>query len=849
MNYILNLLIFVFIFIFNLIVFEFLVLNFNEIKIIENGIFAPDAWLFHINTSDLLNAENLFSFFDILYNFYLNYFNIYPLILSFLYLFSDQIYLVILFNSLIISFFIYNLQKFINLFFKSNFFYLPSLLIIFNPIIILSTIQPLKENLVLLLSLILFIEMINRYNQNSKLRDYLNIKILLVIFSLFFLRFYQPLLIIFPIISFKFLKYLNLKIPILKYKYLFFLILFLLIIFIDKYLSVFKILFDYRNSLLLNNYSNEFMLSLNSNHYYFLFDLIKDLPTIIVLAIIEPIPFFSYSGTNNIYNLFTIFHFICLLFLIGNIYFFKFRVNNILFLLFSILTPIIFISLFIPNLGSALRIKSFFWIIITITGFIGWIELIFNKLKLNKFYNEFVNKNNDLVFSILFSFLSLLLLILRDFYVIKQLDFDLKSDFFYMVTFSVSIISYALTSPLYEIFNSSIDNKRYKFINIILFNSFLSSFVFVIVVLFCLLLLFSNDFLFDLSNRYILLVLFLLPLSSLVILTNVIISNKLKPNLVVFGNILVPLICILFILFFDFNLFLLIIYGLLIGQLLNLFYNFLIILNFNLTKTLFIEILNKLKLKNIKLNSKYFNYLYVNIFLLMPFLLSNFFIIKIDDGYLTYWILFSKIIFTLFFFLIGLININFLSSLLFKKSRDTISLNPSRIINEIQYIIFIILIFISVFLHYSLETLLNTIIIDNNILQIIGDLKYSLLVTAFLIYVFAILKLITFFQIYIDNRLLLSTLILLTLINCIIFSISQNINHYILTIFYNYFLIIFLIHFLINSINTKFITWFLLNFLIINILYIIEYKYEFLLLLTNIFFVINKKVKLLNNLK
>lgn len=842
MNYILNLLIFTFIFIFNLIVYDFLILSFDEIKIIENGIFSPDAWLFHINTFYLLNAENLFSYFQILYNFYLNYLNIYPLILSFLYLFSDQIYLVILFNSLIISIFIYKLQKFINLFFKSNFFYLPSLLVIFNPIIILSTIQPLKENLILLLSIILFIEMINRHNQIFKFRDYLNIKILLVIISLFFLRFYQPLLIIFPFISFKLLKYLNLKIPILKYKYLFFLVLFFLVISIDKYLPVFKYFFDYRNSFLTLNHSNEFLLSLNSNHYYFLIDLIKDLPTIIFLGIIEPLPFFFYNGSNSLYNLFIIFHFICLLFLIGNIYFFKFRVNNILFLLFSILTPIILISILIPNLGTALRIKSFFWIIITISGFIGWTEFIFYKLKLNKFYDEFVNKNNDLIFSILFSFLSLLLLILRDFYVIKQVNFDLKSDFFYIVTFSVSIISYALTSPLYEIFNSSIDHKRYKFINIILFNSFLSSFVFIIIVLFFLFLIFSNDFLIDLSNRHILLSLLLLPSSNLVILTNVIISNKLKPNLVVFGNILAPLTCILFILFFEFNLFLLIVYGLLIGQLLNLVYNFLIILNFNSTKSLIIEILNQLKFKNIKLNLKYFNYLYINIFLLMPFLLSNLFIIKIDDGYLTYWILFSKIIFTLFFFLIGLININFLSSLLFKKSRNTISLNPSQIINEIQYILFIILVFISVFLHYSLDTLLNTIIIDIKILQIIKDLKYYILVTPFLVYVFTVLKLITSFQIVVNNRLLLIILILLTFINCMPFSISQNINFFILIIFYNYFLIIFFIHFLINSINTKFIIWFLLNFLIINFLYIIEYEYEFLLLLTNIFFVMNKKL-------
>ena len=834
------------IFLINVIFFDFFLINIESLNFISNSIFSPDAWLNHLNANKIVNSTSFNEFLNNIKNYYTNFYNVYPILLSLIYLISSDIHFIILLNSIVLTATIFKLNNLIKLTLDNTYFFLPVLIVIFNPVIILSIIQPLKEIIIVYLSISLIHEFI-------KIKDLKKIKLsslsvlLLIFFTLFLFRFYQPFLLVLPLFLILFFSKIFVKLNSNKKFLLSILfIIFLIGLFIISGLfdQLYSIINNLRISLLYRNFLNESnFLSVNLNTYNEIFSFFLDFPKFFVLSIFEPIFFLEYKSDNLLISFYLVFNFILSVLIFGNIFFiYKTNINYLLIIITSIIC-ILFLSYLITNLGTLVRIKGSFMIIISSLGMCGWLDLIFSKII--KLKGPLVLKiksiNKNLSLSILISIIVLLLLILRDLYVIKEVEFNNTSDLFYFITFTITVLAYVLTNPLYEIFFKDINDEYYTSIKNTLIDTFIISIISISLLLILFLLVFNPNFILQDSNYILMLSLINLPLASFIILGNVLISSKLDPLLTNIGNLIVPIFCILLILFLDFHIFFEIIVGLIFGQFLNFFYNFYLIFINKKAKI----ILNKILKIKYYFNLKIFlkrnkNIILINFLCFTPILISNIYFSNQSYSYLTYWIITSKIIFTFFFFIIGMININFLTT--FGIIYNYTNNKDSLIYKKISVLIFNLLILISVLVSFSFKVLIEPIIFDKNLLIIFNNLILLFLIMPFFIHSFIYIK----FNTLINkpfNQYIVLFLIFIVIFNFFTLSLNLEVKYYIYILFFNYFLIFIFINFYENKSIISDYLWVFFNFLLISAIFFTDFKNLYLVLLINLFFIFNYNFK------
>ena len=834
------------IFLINVIFFDFFLINIESLNFISNSIFSPDAWLNHLNANKIVNSTTFNEFLNNIKNYYTNFYNVYPILLSFIYLISSDIHFIILLNSIVLTATIFKLNDLIKSTLNNNYFFLPVLIVIFNPIIILSIIQPLKEIIIVYLSISLIHEFI-------KIKDLKKIKLsslsvfLSIFFTLFLFRFYQPFLLVLPLILILFFRRIFVKTNSNKNFILsMILLIFLvgLIITSGLFNQLYSIVNNLRINLLYQNFINESnFLSVNLNTYNEILSFILDFPKFLVLGIFEPIFFLEYKSDNLLINFYIVFNFILSVLIFGNIFFiYKININYLLIITTSIIS-ILFLSYFITNLGTLVRIKGTFMIFISSLGMCGWLDLIFNRvIKLKgplAFKIKLINKNLSL--SILISIIVLLLLILRDLYVIKEVEFNNTSDLFYFVTFTITILAYVLTNPLYEFFNKDINDKHYISIKSTLIDTFIISILSISLLLIFFFKVFNMNFILQDSNYILMLSLINLPIASFIILGNVLISSKLDPLFTNIGNLIVPIFCILLILLLDFHIFFEIIVGLIFGQFLNFFFNFYIIFNNKKTKIILNKLL-KLKyyfsLQNFLKTNK--NIILINFLCFTPILISNIYFSNQSYSYLTYWIITSKIIFTFFFFIIGMININFLTTLgiiyNFTNHKDFL------IYKKISVIIFNLLILISVLISFSFKVLIEPIILEKNLLIIFNNLILLFLIMPFFIHSFIYIKFNTLIN-KSFNQYIIMFLTFIVFLNIFVLFLNLEVKYFIYILFFNYFLIFIFINFYENKLIFKDYLWISFNLISISAIFFIDLNNLYLILLINLFFIFDYNLK------
>ena len=834
------------IFLINVIFFDFFLINIESLNFISNSIFSPDAWLNHLNANKIVNSTSFNEFLNNIKNYYTNFYNVYPILLSLIYVISSDIHFIILLNSIVLTATIFKLNNLIKLTLDNTYFFLPVLIVIFNPVIILSIIQPLKEIIIVYLSISLIHEFI-------KIKDLKKIKLsslsvlLLIFFTLFLFRFYQPFLLVLPLFLILFFSKIFVKLNSNKKFLLSILfIIFLIGLFIISGLfdQLYSIINNLRISLLYQNFLNESnFLSVNLNTYNEIFSFFLDFPKFFVLSIFEPIFFLEYKSDNLLISFYLVFNFILSVLIFGNIFFiYKTNINYLLIIITSIIC-ILFLSYLITNLGTLVRIKGSFMIIISSLGMCGWLDLIFSKII--KLKGPLVLKiksiNKNLSLSILISIIVLLLLILRDLYVIKEVEFNNTSDLFYFITFTITVLAYVLTNPLYEIFFKDINDEYYTSIKNTLIDTFIISIISISLLLILFLLVFNPNFILQDSNYILMLSLINLPLASFIILGNVLISSKLDPLLTNIGNLIVPIFCILLILFLDFHIFFEIIVGLIFGQFLNFFYNFYLIFFNKKAK----NILNKILKIKYYFSLKIFlkrnkNIILINFLCFTPILISNIYFSNQSYSYLTYWIITSKIIFTFFFFIIGMININFLTTfgIIYNYTNNKYFL----IYKKISVLIFNLLILISVLVSFSFKVLIEPIIFDKNLLIIFNNLILLFLIMPFFIHSFIYIK----FNTLINkpfNQYIVLFLIFIVIFNFFTLSLNLEVKYYIYILFFNYFLIFIFINFYENKSIISDYLWVFFNFLLISAIFFSDFKNLYLVLLINLFFIFNYNFK------
>lgn len=834
------------IFLINVIFFDFFLINIESLNFISNSIFSPDAWLNHLNANKIVNSTTFNEFLNNIKNYYTNFYNVYPILLSFIYLISSDIHFIILLNSIVLTATIFKLNDLIKSTLNNNYFFLPVLIVIFNPIIILSIIQPLKEIIIVYLSISLIHEFI-------KIKDLKKIKLsslsvfLSIFFTLFLFRFYQPFLLVLPLILILFFRRIFVKTNSNKNFILSMLLLIFLvglIITSGLFNQLYSIVNNLRINLLYQNFINESnFLSVNLNTYNEILSFILDFPKFLVLGIFEPIFFLEYKSDNLLINFYIVFNFILSVLIFGNIFFiYKININYLLIITTSIIS-ILFLSYFITNLGTLVRIKGTFMIFISSLGMCGWLDLIFNRvIKLKgplAFKIKLINKNLSL--SILISIIVLLLLILRDLYVIKEVEFNNTSDLFYFVTFTITILAYVLTNPLYEFFNKDINDKHYISIKSTLIDTFIISILSISLLLIFFFKVFNMNFILQDSNYILMLSLINLPIASFIILGNVLISSKLDPLFTNIGNLIVPIFCILLILLLDFHIFFEIIVGLIFGQFLNFFFNFYIIFNNKKTKIILNKLL-KLKyyfsLQNFLKTNK--NIILINFLCFTPILISNIYFSNQSYSYLTYWIITSKIIFTFFFFIIGMININFLTTLgiiyNFTNHKDFL------IYKKISVIIFNLLILISVLISFSFKVLIEPIILEKNLLIIFNNLILLFLIMPFFIHSFIYIKFNTLIN-KSFNQYIIMFLTFIVFLNIFVLFLNLEVKYFIYILFFNYFLIFIFINFYENKLIFKDYLWISFNLISISAIFFIDLNNLYLILLINLFFIFDYNLK------
>ncbi len=834
------------IFLINVIFFDFFLINIESLNFISNSIFSPDAWLNHLNANKIVNSTTFNEFLNNIKNYYTNFYNVYPILLSFIYLISSDIHFIILLNSIVLTATIFKLNDLIKSTLNNNYFFLPVLIVIFNPIIILSIIQPLKEIIIVYLSISLIHEFI-------KIKDLKKIKLsslsvfLSIFFTLFLFRFYQPFLLVLPLILILFFRRIFVKTNSNKNFILSMLLLIFLvglIITSGLFNQLYSIVNNLRINLLYQNFINESnFLSVNLNTYNEILSFILDFPKFLVLGIFEPIFFLEYKSDNLLINFYIVFNFILSVLIFGNIFFiYKININYLLIITTSIIS-ILFLSYFITNLGTLVRIKGTFMIFISSLGMCGWLDLIFNRvIKLKgplAFKIKLINKNLSL--SILISIIVLLLLILRDLYVIKEVEFNNTSDLFYFVTFTITILAYVLTNPLYEFFNKDINDKHYISIKSTLIDTFIISILSISLLLIFFFKVFNMNFILQDSNYILMLSLINLPIASFIILGNVLISSKLDPLFTNIGNLIVPIFCILLILLLDFHIFFEIIVGLIFGQFLNFFFNFYIIFNNKKTKIILNKLL-KLKyyfsLQNFLKTNK--NIILINFLCFTPILISNIYFSNQSYSYLTYWIITSKIIFTFFFFIIGMININFLTTLgiiyNFTNHKDFL------IYKKISVIIFNLLILISVLISFSFKVLIEPIILEKNLLIIFNNLILLFLIMPFFIHSFIYIKFNTLIN-KSFNQYIIMFLTFIVFLNLFVLFLNLEVKYFIYILFFNYFLIFIFINFYENKLIFKDYLWISFNLISISAIFFIDLNNLYLILLINLFFIFDYNLK------
>ncbi len=834
------------IFLINVIFFDFFLINIESLNFISNSIFSPDAWLNHLNANKIVNSTSFNEFLNNIKNYYTNFYNVYPILLSLIYLISSDIHFIILLNSIVLTATIFKLNNLIKLTLDNTYFFLPVLIVIFNPVIILSIIQPLKEIIIVYLSISLIHEFI-------KIKDLKKIKLsslsvlFLIFFTLFLFRFYQPFLLVLPLILILFFSKIFVKLNSNKKFLLSILfIIFLIGLFIISGLfdQLYSIINNLRISLLYQNFLNESnFLSVNLNTYNEIFSFFLDFPKFFVLSIFEPIFFLEYKSDNLLISFYLVFNFILSVLIFGNIFFiYKTNINYLLIIITSIIC-ILFLSYLITNLGTLVRIKGSFMIIISSLGMCGWLDLIFSKIIKLKgplvLKIKSINKNLSLL--ILISIIVLLLLILRDLYVIKEVEFNNTSDLFYFITFTITVLAYVLTNPLYEIFFKDINDEYYTSIKNTLIDTFIISIISISLLLILFLIVFNPNFILQDSNYILMLSLINLPLASFIILGNVLISSKLDPLLTNIGNLIVPIFCILLILFLDFHIFFEIIVGLIFGQFLNFFYNFYLIFINKKAR----NILNKILKIKYYFSLKIFlkrnkNIILINFLCFTPILISNIYFSNQSYSYLTYWIITSKIIFTFFFFIIGMININFLTT--FGIIYNYTNNKDFLIYKKISVLIFNLLILISVLVSFSFKVLIEPIIFDKNLLIIFNNLLLLFLIMPFFIHSFIYIK----FNTLINkpfNQYIVLFLIFIVIFNFFTLSLNLEVKYYIYILFFNYFLIFIFINFYENKSIISDYLWVFFNFLLISAIFFTDFKNLYLVLLINLFFIFNYNFK------
>ena len=668
-----------------------------------------------------------------------------------------------------------------------------------------------------------------------------------IFFTLFLLRFYQPFLLALPLILILFFNKIFLKLNSNKnflLSILFIVFLIGLIIISGLFDQLYSIINNIRISLLYQNILNESnFLSVNLNTYNEIFSFILDFPKFFVLSIFEPIFFLEYKSDNLLISFYLVFNFILSVLIFGNIFLiYKLNINYLLIIITSIIC-ILFLSYLITNLGTLVRIKGSFMIILSSLGMCGWLDLIFSKII--KLKGPLILKiksiNKNLSLSILISIIVLLLLILRDLYVIKEVEFNNTSDLFYFITFTITVLAYVLTNPLYEIFSKDINDEYYTSIKSTLTDTFIISILSISLLLIFFLIVFNPNFILQDSNYILMLSLINLPLASFIILGNVLISSKLDPLITNIGNLIVPIFCILLILFLDFHIFFEIIVGLIFGQFLNFFYNFYFVFSNKKTKI----ILNKILEIKYYLNLQIFlkknkNIILINFLCFTPILISNIYFSNQSNSYLTYWIIASKIIFTFFFFIIGLININFLTTfgiiINFTYNKDFL------IYKKISVLIFNLLILISVLISFSFKVLIKPIILDKNLLIIFDNLILLFLIMPFFIHSFIYIK----FKTLINesfNQYIILFLILIVIFNFFTLFLNLEVRYFIYILFFNYFLIFIFINFYENKSVFKDYLWVFFNFLLISAIFFTDFNNLYLLLLMNLFFIFEYNLK------
>ena len=835
-------LIFISVFFINLIIYYFFLLNIESLNFIDDTIFSSDAWLYSKYAKELLNSGSIINFLQIFKNYYMNYYNIYPLILSLLYFVIQDIYFVIIFNSIILTAIIFKLHDIIYLIFKKDFLYFSALILIFNPVIILSTIQPLKEIIIIYLSIILIYEVIYIYVNNFKATVILFLKFFFIIGLLFLLRFYQPLLILIPYIFFISLNKLNLIFK--NNKNYFFIFIFGLISIVSLLLS--ENLYNFVNQFRLTsiyqaNISNSNFLSINLNNYNIFWNFFVSFPYFFFTSLFEPIPFINYKGTNFLLNLYLLFNLVQIILILGNLKFINNLNKHYFLILLMMILPILFLSYCNVNLGTLVRIKSVFVIILSTFGLYGWLLLIKDKLFLKiDLLNKILSINKNLTISILFSILLIITLILRDLFIISEVNFDKTSDFFYFITFSISISAYILSNPTYELLNKYILKKDYILIKQTILECFYLSTILSLLIVILIMSIFGRSFLFD-NNLILLISILNLPFASFVILGNVIISSKVDPLLANIGNLIVPTLCVLLIIFFNKNIFFEIIIGLVLGQILNFIYNLIVVINYEKSRNLFKDIIS-IKFKFLfKLKDN--NYLYVvllNFLCFSPIIISNVYFANLSDSYLTYWILTSKVIFLLFFFILGLININFLNTFGLLKNYGL--KKNAMVYKKISIIIFNILVIFSILIIFSYKLFIYPIVEDFHI-NILNEMLLYLLIMPFFIHSFIFIKFITILNIKVDPKKYLYLFIII-LINCILLKFSFNINSYIYCLFLIYLSIFLIINLLLDRYHIKEYIWIFLNFTLLTLIFFLDLKDYYMVLAINIIFIFDfKKIK------
>ena len=832
-----NYFLFIFIFILNYILLDFFLIRIESLKFIDNNIFSPDAWVNHINALKLNNSTSFYEFYSLAKQYYEKFYNIYPIVLSLIYRLTSDINFIILFNTILLTLTSLKFSKIIEFIFNKNYFYIPVIFIIFNPIIILSTVQPLKEILVIYFSACLLLELV-KFNK----RNYQNyISIFFYFGCLFLFRFYQPLLILFSTGLFYIISNIYDKVKLKKlfdysYAYIFFGIILATLIF--NYFDLFNFFNQYRiNDLKQNLINSNKFISINVDQYSSFLNLVINLPKLIFLSLLEPLPLISYDKNNIIFNIYIIYHIFYIILILG-VLFLIFSENNkkLYFVLFVSIIPIVIFSFFITNLGTLVRIKSFYTILLLLLGLSGWLNIIFNKFYYKINLANLINHNKNILISILFSILTFIFLFLRDLFVINTIDFNIRSDFFYLITFMVTMSSYALTSPLYEIFNKHLINEDILSIKNIFIVSLSINILFSLFLFIFLYLIFDLNLLFDRSNYLFLFSILNIPIGVFIILGNVIISSKKDPIHVTFGGIIVPILCVIFILFFKLNIFFEIILGLIIGQLLNLIYIYFLIFNSHKLRIIINEIFfmkSKIFDKNYY---EFLNSISLNFIIFLPFLISTLYFIRLGESYTSYWILFSKVIFTFFFFIIGFVNINFLSSLFIFKNIKLI--DRSLFLNKTSLFFFNILILISIIILFIYIFFIEPFIDSELKSMFFDDVFKILLILPFFAYSLILIKINPFLVSKINlNYLLIFLLIIFINYLCSIF--INDINFYLFSIFVSYLSIILFIKILTSNFNRYFFYWLLLNIILITVIFTFVNNYIYVILFINILFILS----------